>query len=95
MATRILNLNEKVFKGIGLISLTQANDSLLHDEHGDFIKHYGVDINNNKVIDLKIIVSEIFSHLPDAGMFNNFYAGYKIQHISKEFDLLRFGKIMC
>ena len=79
-------------KSINLISLAQAHDSLLYDEYKSFIKYYGVDIKNNEVIDLKVLVSEIFSRLPDVGVFNDFYVGYKIQHISKEFDLLRFGR---
>ncbi len=73
-------------KSINLISLAQVHDSLLHDEYKSFINYYGVDVKNNEVIDLKILISEIFSRLPDVGVFNDFYGGYKIQHISKEFD---------
>ncbi|WP_157981304.1 ATP-binding protein [Aliidiomarina sanyensis] len=79
-------------KSINLISLAQAHDSLLHDEYKNFTKYYGVDIKNNETIDLKVLVSEIFLRLPDVGIFNDFYVGYKIKHISKEFDLLRFGR---
>ncbi|NWO11939.1 AAA family ATPase [Chromohalobacter salexigens] len=33
----------------------------------------------------------MFAVLSFVNIFNDFYVGYKIQHISKEFDLLRFG----
>lgn len=78
-------------KSINLLSLVQAHDSLTLSEYENFVKYYGVDINNNEVIDLKILTTEIFTVLPFVNIFNDFYVGYKIQHTSKEFDLLRFG----
>jgi hypothetical protein len=78
-------------KSINLLSLVQAYESLAAHDYGSFIEHYGIGINNNEIVDLKILTNEMFSILSFVNIFNDFYVGYKIQHISKEFDLLRFG----
>lgn len=78
-------------KSINLLSLAQAHDSLGVNEYSSFIDYYGIGISNNEVDDLKILIGEMFALLSFANIFNDFYVGYKIQHISKEFDLLRFG----
>lgn len=78
-------------KSINLVSLVQAHLALEPTEYGSYIQHYGVDIKNNEVEDLRHLVSNMHEVLPFINIFNNFYVGYKIQHISKEFDLLRFG----
>ncbi|QWL64071.1 DUF2075 domain-containing protein [Aeromonas jandaei] len=78
-------------KSINILSLIQAYSSLSSDEYNSFIKNYNIDIKRNEVDDLKILSAEMYEILPFVSIFNNFYIGYKIQHISKEFDLLRFG----
>lgn len=78
-------------KSINIISLVQAHSSLEPVEYSSYIEHYGIDIKNNEVEDLRYLVSSMYEVLPFINIFNNFYVGYKIQHISKEFDLLRFG----
>lgn len=78
-------------KSVNIISLVQAYSSLDPSEYDDYIKHYGVDIKNNEVEDLRQLVKNMYEVLPYVNIYNIFYVGYKIQHISKEFDLLRFG----
>jgi len=78
-------------KSINTISLVQAYDSLNSSEFDTYKKHYGVDIKNAEVDDLRQLVIRMYDVLPYVNIFNDFYVGYKIQHISKEFDLLRFG----
>lgn len=78
-------------KSINLLSLVQAHDSLGLSEYSSFIDYYGIGISNYEVDDLKVLINEMFSLLSFVNIFNDFYVGYKIQHISKEFDLLRFG----
>lgn len=78
-------------KSINLLSLAQAYDSLGASEYSSFIDYYGIGINSNEVDDLKVLIDEMFVLLSFVNIFNDFYVGYKIQHISKEFDLLRFG----
>ncbi|MQB14724.1 ATP-binding protein [Pseudomonas lactis] len=78
-------------KSINIISLAQAYTSLDPVEYNAYIKHYGIDINNNEVEDLKSFISNMYKTLPFVNIFDAFFVSYKIQHISKEFDLLRFG----
>lgn len=78
-------------KSINLLSLAQAHDSLALSEYSSFIDYYGIGINNYEANDLKTLISEMLALLSFVNIFNDFYVGYKIQHISKEFDLLRFG----
>ncbi|WP_085899836.1 DNA/RNA helicase domain-containing protein [Kiloniella majae] len=78
-------------KSINLLSLAQAHDSLGLSEFSSFTDYYGVGINNHEIDDLKVLINEMLTLLSFVNIFNDFYVGYKIQHISKEFDLLRFG----
>ena len=78
-------------KSINLLSLSQAHDSLDCNEFKTFKSHYEIDIDSNEIVDIKELINEIFDSLPFINIFNEFYVGYKIQNISKEFDLLRFG----
>ncbi|WP_167631172.1 DNA/RNA helicase domain-containing protein [Mariprofundus ferrooxydans] len=78
-------------KSINLLSLAQAHDSLNLSEYNSFVDYYGIGINNKEADDLKALINEMFALLSFVNIFNDFYVGYKIQHISKEFDLLRFG----
>lgn len=78
-------------KSVNIISLVQAYRSLEPTEFSDYIEYYGVDINNNEVEDLQNLASKMYEILPFVNIFDVFYVSYKIQHISKEFDLLRFG----
>lgn len=78
-------------KNINLLSLSQAHNSLAPSEYKKFIEHYEIEINDNELADIKVLANEMFALLSFVNIFNDFYVGYKIQHISKEFDLLRFG----
>lgn len=78
-------------KSINIISLTQAHNSLTQSEYANFIKYYGIDISDDEVSDLTVLSANIYEIIKHSQVFNSFYIGYKIQHISKEFDLLRFG----
>ncbi len=78
-------------KSINLLSLFQSHESLSPDEYKSFKEYYEIDIDDDEINDVKILTNEILEVLPFVNIFNDFYVGYKIQHISKEFDLLRFG----
>jgi hypothetical protein len=78
-------------KSINLLSLSQAHQSLAPNEYKSFREHYEIGIDDIEMIDIKILVNEMFALLSFVNIFNDFYVGFKIQHISKEFDLLRFG----
>lgn len=78
-------------KSINLLSLAQAHDSLGASEYNSFIDYYGIGLKSHEVGGLKLLIDEMFALFSFVNIFNDFYVGYKIQHISKEFDLLRFG----
>lgn len=78
-------------KSINIISLTQAHNALTPPEYANFIKYYGIDISDDEVSDLTVLSANIYEVIKYSQVFNYFFIGYKIQHISKEFDLLRFG----
>lgn len=78
-------------KSINILSLVQAHSTLKRTEYINFINHYGIDTSDDEVCDLTALSSNIYEVIKYSQVFNNFYIGYKIQHISKEFDLLRFG----
>lgn len=78
-------------KSINILSLVQAYSSLSQDEYESFIKYYEIDVKNSEIEDLKLLAISMYNILEFVNIFNDFYVGYKIKHISKEFDLLRFG----
>jgi hypothetical protein len=78
-------------KSVNIISLVQAYRSLEPAEFSDYIEYYGVDININEAEDLANLALKMYETLPFVNIFDVFYVCYKIQNISKEFDLLRFG----
>jgi hypothetical protein len=86
-------MGEPIFKGINIQSLVQAEASLSDAAFGAFLGHYRIEIKNAELMDLSVFATAIsglkgyrIAHL------DNFYIGYKIPQIGKEFDLLRFGK---
>lgn len=79
-------------KPANIYSLIQAKSSLNEDGFNLYLKYHGIDIKKSEIEDLKVLADTI----RDAGCrmvdFDNFYIGYKIPQIGKEFDLLRFGR---
>ena len=75
---------------INILSLVQAYYSLEEEGYINFLHHYDIDIKNEEVEDLSRLVNT--SDL-QAGqyIFNDYFVGYKIPQIGKEFDLLRIG----
>jgi cytidylate kinase len=79
-------------KRINIKSLLQASDSLKHEGFTGFLKYYGIEIKNAEIQDLKSLVKALGDIGCSIGAFDQFYVGYKIPQIGKEFDLLRFGR---
>lgn len=77
---------------VNLLSLAQAHSSLSSPQYQAFINHYGIDISDSEVSDLTVLIVNMYEVLKFVNIYDCFYIGYKIQHISKEFDLLRFGE---
>ena len=79
-------------KKINILSLIQACSSLQEVSYTSFLSYYGIGIKNEEVNDLASLVKSLCVHTSNKNIFNQFYVGYKIPQIGKEFDLLRFGK---
>lgn len=79
-------------KNINILSLTQAHNSLQDESYESFLNYYDIKIKNEEVVDLTSFVSILDLPTSNKNIFNQFYVGYLIPQIGKEFDLLRFGK---
>ena len=79
-------------KKINILSLTQACNSVQKGSYTGFLSYYGIGIKNDEVNDLASLVKILSGQTSSKNIFNQFYVGYKIPQIGKEFDLLRFGK---
>lgn len=80
-----------MMKNISILSLAQAHSSLQKKIYLNFLNYYGIDVKNEEVDDLVFLVNELYKETNSINIFDNFYVGYKIPQISKEFDLLRLG----
>jgi Uncharacterized conserved protein (DUF2075) len=82
----------QMMKPINILSLLQARASLNEENFGSYTKHYGVDIRDAEIDDVENLANAIRSAGSKLRVFEDFYVGYKIPQIGKEFDLLRFGQ---
>ena len=78
-------------KHINIISLTQAFDTLEKEEYLKLLAYHDIEIKDAEVNDLKSLIKILNDRDGIKSIFNQFYVGYKIPQIAKEFDLLRFG----
>jgi len=79
-------------KTINLISLIQAKNSLESEKYKKFLNHYGIEIKDDEIEDLKDLIKAFIEFELDITILDQYYVGYSIPQIGKEFDLLRFGK---
>lgn len=79
-------------KHINIISLTQAFDTLEKEEYKNLLNYYDIEVKDAEINDLKSLIEILNDREGIKSIFNQFYVGYKIPQISKEFDLLRFGE---
>lgn len=81
-----------MLKRVNIQSLLQAKDSLKEDGFKGFLKHYGIEIKNAEIEDLRSLAKVMIDNRCGIGALDRFYVGYKIPQIGKEFDLLRIGR---
>ena len=79
-------------KHINIISLTQAFDTLEKEEYKNLLDYHNIEVKDKEIDDLKSLITILNDREGIKKIFSQFYVGYKIPQISKEFDLLRFGK---
>lgn len=77
-------------KYINLESIVNAFKELTSEQFEQYLSYIECEIKNHELIVLDRLIEE----LKEAGIdsLNNFFVGYQINQIGKEFDLLRFGK---
>lgn len=78
-------------KPVNIHSLVQAKTSVKEGVFDTFLNYYGVAIKAAELNDLEKLLATIEASEKEADL-TEFYVGYKIPQIGKEFDLLRFGK---
>lgn len=78
-------------KPINLLSLVQAKRNLSSVVFENFKKHYHLKFRSEEVDDLTSLVSNLINNGCSIYDLENFFVGYEIPQIAKEFDLLRFG----
>lgn len=93
----------KVYKKINLLSISFAHKDLsiyTDNSFGKFMQTYGI-LKNPKpkeITCIRSLVNEIINikdfnkaYIRNYNIFDDFYSGYSIPNIGKEFDLIRFG----
>lgn len=81
-----------MLKRINIKSLLQAKDSLKNVAFKEFSQHFGIEIRDAEIGDMRclsIVLSDAGCSMAD---FDRYFVGYKIPQIGKEFDLLRLGR---
>ncbi|MEL3961477.1 ATP-binding protein [Lysinibacillus endophyticus] len=81
-------------KAINLLSLLSARMDLSLTNFSKYVTQFGMNpkIRISEIDDLKSLVEEMKKHTDQFTTFHNFYVGFMINRIGKEFDLLRIGE---
>ena len=79
-------------KHINILSLIQGFDTLEKEGYENFLVYHGIKIKDEEVNDLKSLIQILNDREGIKSIFSQFYVGFNIPQIAKEFDLLRFGK---
>lgn len=79
-------------KTINLLSLVQSHASLEKAVIGSFLDHYKIKIKASEISDLENLIDLLKPFTANNIIFDDFYVGYRIPQIGKEFDLLRIGR---
>lgn len=79
-------------KGINIASIIEAHESLEKANFLKYLDHFKVSIKEDELLDLAILKKNLQKEAQCTHYFNDFFIGYKIPQISKEFDLLRLGE---
>lgn len=83
---------EMTKKSINLISLINAKEDLSQGTFETYLKKFEVSIKPSEFVDITALVEGIKSTTERRMIFSNYYIGFTIKQIGKEFDLLRFGE---
>lgn len=81
-----------MLKRINIKSILHAKDSLNDVAFKEFLKHFGIEIRDAEIEDLRCLSIALTDAGCGIGDFDRYFVGYKIPQIGKEFDLLRLGR---
>ncbi|WP_299222214.1 ATP-binding protein [uncultured Aquimarina sp.] len=79
-------------KKVNLISIIQAYNKLNRPLYIKYFDYFNVKPKSTELDDLKLFVSHLFKVDNNIENLKDYYFGYNIPQIGKEFDLLRFGE---
>ncbi|RZJ74613.1 MAG: hypothetical protein EOO45_08070 [Flavobacterium sp.] len=77
---------------INLISLTQAYKNVDDVVYRKLLKYLKINPKEHELDDLDKMVNELLTIEDEIDLYSDFYFGYSIPQIGKEFDLLKFGE---
>lgn len=77
-------------KPVNVFTLVQAKSSLNEEEFNAYLQHHEIEIKDAELNDLSAFTATIKSAGTSVQDLNNFYIGYKVPQIGKEFDLVKF-----
>lgn len=77
-------------KPVNVFSLLQAKSSLNDEGFKSYLLHHEIDIKDAELTDMSAFAVTIRAAGARVRDLNNFYVGYKVPQIGKEFDLLKF-----
>jgi hypothetical protein len=79
-------------RSLNIASLCHVKQSLSEASIKAFLTLNGIEIKKKEIDDIGILVQCLLQAGLSIGQLDDFYVGYKIPQIGKEFDLLKFGK---
>ena len=83
-------------KSVNLSSIIQAYKSLDEAQFSKMMGYYGIDtkkgIRDYELNCIEAFIDELINDIDNISIVDNYYIGFTIPQIGKEFDLLRFGK---
>src|SRR5690606_5078223 len=77
-------------KPVNVFSLLQAKSSLNEEGFKAYLQHHEIEIKDAELNDLSAFAVTLRGAGASVQDLNNFYIGYKVPQIGKEFDLLKF-----
>ena len=77
-------------KPVNVFSLLQAKSSLNEEGFKSYLQHHEIDIKDAELTDMSAFAATIRAAGASVRDLNDFYVGYKVPQIGKEFDLLKF-----
>ncbi|AEH02131.1 ATP-binding protein [Lacinutrix sp. 5H-3-7-4] len=79
-------------KKVNLISLVQSYKNLSKPLYEKYCSYFGVKPKSTEMDDLSVFAHNLFNVEPNIEILKDYYFGFNIPQIGKEFDLLRFGE---